>query len=70
MENIEVLVVAVVVVVDIVGDVVEDVLVTVIMVVITMVLLTTRKGIKTKDKKDVIKIILQRLLRIYTTDVI
>ncbi|KAK5812930.1 hypothetical protein PVK06_028374 [Gossypium arboreum] len=54
---------------DVVGDVVKDVLVIVIMVVITMILLTTRKRIIMKDKKEVVKIILQRLLRIYATDV-
>ena len=65
-ENIEVTVV----VAGVVGDVVEDILVIVIMVIITMILLTTRKRIKMKDKKEFLKIILQKLLIIYATDVV
>ncbi|KAK8335518.1 hypothetical protein V6Z12_A09G059500 [Gossypium hirsutum] len=69
-KNIKVEIMIVVVVMDIVGDVVEDVLVTATMVFIIVAFLSTGKRIAMKDKKEVVKIILQRLLRIYVTDVV
>ncbi|KAH1031504.1 hypothetical protein J1N35_043678, partial [Gossypium stocksii] len=53
-----------------VGNMVEDVLVTVIMVFIIVAFPTTWKRIAMNDKKEVVKITLQRLLRMYITNVV